>query len=80
MSQFISADLIDSWFAWQPPTNDDVKQAHEEVRAQFRLLAHRLNQLLPEGRDKTRTLNELREVMYNANACIAVAQDVYHED
>lgn len=80
MPKFYSDAEVGSWFAHHPPTTDDVVTAHQVIRDGFRTLALKLNNLLPEGPDKSRTLQDLREVMYLANACVAVAQDVFHDE
>lgn len=74
MTKFISDEQIDSWFAYHPPSTPQIAAAHEEVRAEFGMLATYLNDLLPECPDKTVALRAVREAMYHANACIAVNQ------
>lgn len=80
MAKFYSDAEVGKWFAYHAPTNGEIVAAHEVIRDNFRTLALKLNNLLPEGPDKSRTLQALRESMYQANACVAVAQDVYHAD
>lgn len=79
MPKFTSDEEVSSWFEYHPPKTPIVIQAHTDIRAGFRELALRLNNLLPEGPDKKETLRALRRTMYDANACVAVAQDVYRD-
>lgn len=50
---------------------------HEFIRTQFGKLAVDLNNLLPEGPDKTVALRKLTEAMWAANAAVAVAQKLF---
>ena len=61
---------IDNRFSYHPPTPEKVT-THEQIRTECRDLAHRLDDLLPAGRDKALALTKLEEVMYAANAAIA---------
>jgi hypothetical protein len=78
--KFFDDEVVASWFGYHPPSSPQIAQAHEHVRYLFGELGVKLNNLLPEGPDKTTTLRALREAMYQANASIAVAQAVYTEE
>lgn len=45
---------------------------HEDVRAVIIALAVDLNAMLPEGREKATTFTKLQEVMFWANAAVAM--------
>jgi hypothetical protein len=77
MPKFASDAQLDEWFGFHPPVSDEIRDAHEAVRAECRKLASFLSDLLPEGPDKTVALRSVRTVMYEANACIAVAQRLH---
>lgn len=80
MPKFTSDAQLDDWFGYHRPSDPSIAEAHETVRAECRRLAQVLSDLLPEGPDKTVALRAVRTVMYEANACIAVAQRLYHPD
>lgn len=61
---------IDHRFTHHPPTAIKVER-HESVRADAKALAHRLNETLPEGREKSLAITHLEEVVFWANAAIA---------
>lgn len=53
------------------PQSDAKVQDHQFVRDEFWYLADKLNQLLPEGREKSLVMTSLEEGMFWANAAIA---------
>lgn len=53
------------------PATADTGAAHDHVRAAYLQLAHRMNDMLPEGREKALCLTELQTSMMWANAAIA---------
>lgn len=65
-------NAIDQWTAHHPPATPAVARVHEQVRVSFRTLMHLMNDVLPEAPMKTDVLNGLREVMWAANATVAV--------
>lgn len=79
MSKFLSDESLSNWFAYHPPTSDEIRDAHERVRAEFWALAASMNGLLPEGPDKTVALRAIRDASMQANAAIACAQRVHDE-
>jgi len=62
---------IDNRFKFHPPTDAARKSAHETVREMCGTLAHALNEILPEGREKAVAYTKLEEVMFWSNAAIA---------
>ena len=64
-------DDLESRFAYHAPPNEATKDAHAQVRAWCRRLAMDLNELLPEGRNKSLAMTALEEVMMRSNAAIA---------
>lgn len=64
-----SAD-IDNRFAFHA-ANTAKQQLHGGIRESCKKLAHTLNDLLPEGREKSLAITHLEEVMFWANAAIA---------
>lgn len=50
---------------------------HEQVREGCRLLAHGLNDLLPDGREKALAITNLEQVMFWANAALARQTDAH---
>jgi exoribonuclease R len=51
--------------------NAERQLEHEAIRSRCRDLAETLNDLLPEGREKSLAMTHLEEVMMWANAAIA---------
>jgi hypothetical protein len=63
---------IENRFTYHPP--DSAKaELHEMVREKARALAHDLNGLLPEGREKALALTHLEMTVMWANAAIALS-------
>jgi hypothetical protein len=77
MSQFVSPEQLANWFAYHAPSGPEIVAAHERVREEFGALAASMNDLLPEGPDKTVALRAIRDASMQANAVIACAQRVY---
>ncbi len=64
---------IDNRFVYHAP--DAIKvEKHEFIRRDIGTLAARLNETLPEGREKSLAITHLEEVMFWANAAIARSQ------
>lgn len=77
MSKFVTDEQLDNWFAHHPPSNSDIIDAHQRVRAEYAALAKSMNGLLPEGPDKTVALRAIRDAAMQANAVIACTQRLH---
>ena len=73
-NRLTDADL-DNMFGYHRATATSAPQ-HAEVRVQCLQLAHALNDLLPDGRDKSLAMTKLQETMHWANSAIAMQNDV----
>ena len=71
-----SDDEIRNRFIHHPPTSERIKEAHEQLRSEFLDLALRLNEFLPEGREKSLALTKLETSMFWANSAIARTQTI----
>lgn len=58
-------------FGYHPPSTDDVKKRHEEVRSLLGNVAITLTDWVPKGREQSLMLTKLEEAMMWANAAIA---------
>lgn len=66
----VDSDDLENRFNYHKP--DEAKAGvHEGVRGECKGLAYTLNELLPEGREKSLAITKLEEVMFWANAAIA---------
>lgn len=65
---------IDSRFTYRAPT-EITKLMHEDIDLLTRRLAHQLDELLPEGREKSLALTHLQDCRMWANAAIATHPD-----
>lgn len=61
-------------FEYHPATTDAARERHEAVRTACGELAATLNDICPEGRDKSVAMTKLQEAMFSANAAIANAR------
>jgi hypothetical protein len=62
---------IEHRFSYHPPSDPSIAGTHETVRAMVKELAHKLNGMLPEGREKSLAVTKLEEALFWANAAIA---------
>lgn len=70
---------LDNRFDYHPPSNDVVKQAHEDLRAAMRLAAGIVEEICPDGREKSLAITKLEEAMMWSNAAIARKQSINNE-
>lgn len=61
---------IENRFNYHAP-DDEKRQRHEVVREELKTVALIVNDLCPEGREKSTAITKLEEAMYWANAAIA---------
>ena len=66
----MEAAEINNRFSFHPAT-DETGPQHDIVRAKCMELAYSLNELVPEGRNKSLMFTHLEEVMFRGNAAIA---------
>lgn len=67
----IDTNDIANRFIHHPPPDKRTANAHESVRAACLYLAKHINELLPDGREKSLAITNLEQVMFWANAGIA---------
>lgn len=67
-------DLINR-FRFHPANTTEKAGQHQKIRNRCADLAVELNQLLPEGREKSLAITHLEEVMFWSNAAIARNKD-----
>lgn len=60
-------------FTYSPPT-DETRPKHEQLNQLFLDLAHDLDEILPESREKALALTSLQETRMWANATIATVK------
>jgi hypothetical protein len=63
-------DEIERRFTYQRPDEHRAK-LHEQVNEKMKDVAHWLNDLLPEGREKSLAITHLEDVRMRANQAIA---------
>lgn len=63
-------DVLDNWFVYHAPTSDQLT-AYEKLRSSAKEFAHAIDDLVPDGADKSAAIRKLRETLMTANAGIA---------
>ena len=58
-------------FRYHPPLTDERRNTHQNVRDACTEMVDFLNEVLPDGREKSLAVTKLEEVMFWANAAIA---------
>lgn len=71
----VPSDVVEDRFGYHPPNNDKIKEGHEQIRAWAGEFAVNLNENLPECDEKHKALERLQEVMFWANAAVALNQE-----
>lgn len=67
----MNSNELKNRFDFHPATTEEKRNEHASVRQACLRLAERLNEQLPEGREKALAITHLEEVMLWANAAIA---------
>lgn len=62
---------IENRFAFHAATTDEKRDAHTSVRQACRALADKINDDVPDGREKSLAITNLEQVMFWANAALA---------
>lgn len=70
----VSEDLLNR-FKYHPPLTPERRTAHEDIRAFSLTLASHIDELCPEGREKSLAITKVEEAMMWANAAIARQKD-----
>lgn len=66
---------LENRFSFHPTKDEETKMKHNSVRNRCFDLAEELNELVPEGREKSLAITHLEQVMMWANAGIARAHE-----
>ncbi len=67
----LSDEEINNRTKWHPPTSEDTKELHENIRCWTNEMIKAINTLVPEGREKSLAITKLEEAMMWSNAGIA---------
>lgn len=62
---------IEHRFAFHPATTEEKRDAHTSVRQACRRTADHINEVCPDGREKSLALTALEEAMFWGNAALA---------
>jgi hypothetical protein len=69
-----SSDL-ENRFNYHTPRSTKRREAHTGIRLSCHELAKYLDEMIPEGREKSLAITNLEQVMFWANAALARQQD-----
>lgn len=58
-------------FQYHPPRDEATRHAHETIRQNCETLARSVDELCPDGREKSLAITKIEEAMMWANAAIA---------
>lgn len=72
IKRFVPDEQLREWFGFHPAGTERKRNAHQTVRLTFYALALELNELLPEGPEKTIALRKLQDAAMAANASLAI--------
>lgn len=62
---------IDNWFTHHPPRSDSQVHAYQQIREGGKILANRIRGQVPDGPEKQKAVEAVREAVMWANAGIA---------
>lgn len=68
-------DDLANRFQYHPPRTETRRTLHEDVRSSCLSLARDLDNLLPDGREKSLAITRLEEAMFWGNAALARRPD-----
>lgn len=71
----MTTDDLDNRFSYHAPKTEARRTAHESIRGACREVAGLLDDLLPEGREKSLAVTNLEQVMFWGNAALARTPD-----
>ncbi len=67
----MTRDDLETRFAFHPATTDERREAHQAIRDACLDLALKINEAIPDGREKSLAITHLEETMFWGNAAIA---------
>jgi hypothetical protein len=71
----LSEAELDRRFSFHAPATDARRDAHTDIRRGCRSVADFMNNVVPDGREKSIMYTKLEEVMFWANAALARQHD-----
>lgn len=67
---------LEKRFAYHPPKHSGIAEAHSDIRDACFKMAQIVDELCPDGREKSLAITKLEECMFWANGAIARTQRV----